>query len=229
MAILSRLPIDTAGVTDLSGRLWRDLPGHLIDGAGLSPAAQEVQRLSSTGHWVVPVLLPSGDRLTLLAWQATPPVFDGAEDRNGRRNHDEAAIWLRLLEGALSEAPPQAPFVLIGNANLDPADGEGRADALLSLLSDPRLQDPRPASSGGAAAATPGQAGDPALDTADWPETSDAGTPGPGNLRVDYVLPSADLRVTAAGVWWPAPGDPAAAEATLASRHRLVWVDVETD
>ena len=45
-----------------------------------------------------------------------------------------------------------------------------------------------------------------------------------GNLRVDYVLPSADWRVTGAGVHWP---DGEAGEiAGTASRHRLVWVDL---
>ena len=29
----------------------------------------------------------------------------------------------------------------------------------------------------------------------------------PGNMRVDYVLPSAGLTVTGAGVFWPAPGE----------------------
>lgn len=223
MAVLSRLPFGEA--TDYSGFLWRDLPGALIDGAELSPEAAAVQRLSSTGHWSVPVELPGGGVLTLLAWHAAPPVFDGPEDRNGRRNHDEAAFWSRLLEGALPYPPPEGPMVLLGDANLDPVDGDGRVEALEALLTGPRFQDPKPASAGGAAAqggANAGQAGDPALDTADW-----ADDPGPGNLRVDYVLPSAALRVTAAGVRWPEPGSEAAALAEAASRHRLVWVDLD--
>ena len=71
----------------------------------------------------------------------------------------------------------------------------------------------------GAARADGGQAGDPGLDTADWRED------GPGNLRVDYVLPSAELAVAGAGVFWPAPGVPLA-EAAAATPHRLVWVDL---
>ena len=225
MAVLSRLPLGQA--QDYSGFLWRDLPGALIDGAGLSPEAAAVQRLSSTGHWAVPVELPDGGTLTLLAWHGSPPVFDGPEDRNGRRNHDEATFWSRLLEGALPYPPPEGPLVLLGDANLDPVDGDGRAAALEALLTGPRFQDPMPASAGGAAAArqgaaNAGQTGDPALDTADWIDD-----PGPGNLRVDYVLPSAALRVTAAGVWWPEPGTEAAALAEAASRHRLVWVDLD--
>ncbi len=223
MAVLSRLPLGQT--TDYSAVLWRDLPGNLMAGAGLAEETAAVQRLSTTGHWAVPVDLPGGGPLTLLAWLATPPVFDGPEDRNGRRNHDEAAFWLRLLDGELPFAPPAAPFVLLGDANLDPVDGEGRAEALLALLADPRLQDVRPESAGAAAAAAQGgasarQRGPAALDTADWPDA-----PGPGNMRVDYVLPSAGLAVEKAGVWWPDSG-PAADTAAAASRHRLVYVDI---
>lgn len=221
LAVLSRLPVAAEEAIDLSALLWADLPGSLIDGAALSPEAVAVQRLSSTGHWQVPVVLPGGGRLTLLLWSATPPVFDGPEDRNGRRNHDEAALWLRHLDGALGPPAPVAPFVLLGNANLDPVDGEGRRDALAALLADRRLQDPAPESPGGAAAANPGHRGDPARDTVDWREN-----PGPGNLRVAYLLPSADLDVIASGILWPGPGAPLAETAARASRHRLVWVDL---
>lgn len=222
MAVLSRLPLGQAA--DYSALLWRDLPGNLMAGAGLPEEAAAVQRLSTTGHWAVPVDLPDGGQITLLAWLATPPVFDGPEDRNGRRNHDEAAFWLRLMDGDLPFAPPAGPFVLLGDANLDPVDGEGRAAALAALLADPRVQDLRPESPGAAAAARGGanarHKGPAALDTADWPDD-----PGPGNMRVDYVLPSAGLAVEGAGVWWPASG-PAADQAAAASRHRLVFVDI---
>lgn len=223
MAILSRLPIDAAKAKDYSAFLWRDLPGALIAGAGLSEDAAAIQRLSTTGHWAVPVTLPGGRDLTLLAWLASPPVFDGPEDRNGRRNHDEAALWNRLLDGALPFPAPAGPFVLAGDANLDPVDGDGRPEALNALLVDPRLTNPRPGSAGGAAA-DGAQKGDPALDTTDWPE---ALPDDPGNLRVDYVLPSADLTVTASGVYWPKLGEPGAEAAAAASAHRLVWVEVE--
>lgn len=216
MALLSRVPIFAEESRDFSGFLWRDLPEGLIAGAELAPEAAAVQRLSTTAHWDVALRLPGNRRLHLLAWSATPPVYDGPEDRNGRRNRDEAAFWLRYLDGRLPEAPPPPPYVLLGDANLDPADGEGRRDALDDLLRDPRLQDPRPASPGARAAADPGQRGDPALDTADY-------DPPTGNLRVEYILPSADLRVDGAGVIWPE--DPAAAAIT-ASRHRLIWVDI---
>lgn len=208
MAILSRVPLGT--VTDYSETLWRDLPDNVI-GDSLSPEAAAVQRLSTTAHWDVELL--TSPPLYLLAFSATPPVFDGPEDRNGRRNHDENAFWLGHL--------PDAPFVLLGNANLDPEDGEGRHEGVRALLADTRLQDPRPTSEGARLAADPGQQGDPALDTADWPDGK------PGNLRVTYVLPSTGLTVLEAGTFWPAPGQPLAAVVAAASPHRLVWVDLE--
>lgn len=214
MAILSRLPVDGAGAVDHSAFLWRDLPGHLSPDPPGSPLAA-VQRLSTTAHWQVPLRLPDGRSLTLLAWAATPPVFDGPEDRNGRRNHDEAAFWRLLLEGALPAPPPAPPFVLLGDAQLDPVDSNGRAEAMLALLDHPALTDPMPRGSHGRSA--PGQAGDPALDTVLYDF---------GGLRVAYVLPSADLAVAGAGVLWPVAGDALAPILAAASRHRPVWVEV---
>lgn len=208
MALLSRHPIQP--VRDLTPLLWADLPG--ADLSALTPEAAAVQRLSSTGHWDVALAPPGGRTVRLLAWHAGPPVFDGPEDRNGRRNADEIRFWPRYLAGELGP-PPEPPFVLMGNANLDPLDGEGRREAVADLLSHPALRDPEPRG-----ARLPGgadQRGDPALDTADWPEE------GPGNLRVDYVLPSADLRVLGSGLDRSGPSAPEGA-----SRHALVWVDV---
>ncbi len=196
MALLSRLPLRAEAARDFSAVLWADLPGNLIDGAGLSPGARAVQRLSSTGHWDVPLVLPSGHELHLLAFAATPPLFDGPEDRNGRRNRDETAFWLRYLDGALPVPPPLAPFAILGDADIDPVAGEGRRDALVALLADPRLQDPRPEGAQGTATALYG-----------------------APLRLDYILPSADLTVTGAGVIWPETGE-------TPPRRALVWVDI---
>jgi hypothetical protein len=112
MAVLSRLPIRSEEVRDFSGMLWRDLPGALLPD-GMAPDVQAAQRLSTTAHWEVPLDLPQGGTLRLLGWHATPPVFDGPEDRNGRRNHDEAAFWLRLFDGSLP-LPPAGPLRAAG-------------------------------------------------------------------------------------------------------------------
>jgi len=219
MAVLSRFPIDTDGVRNFSDLLWRDIPG-----ATLPPMADQVravQRLSETAHWVVPIRPANGPPITLLAYSATAPVFDGPEDRNGLRNRDETRFWMQFLDGTWGP-PPEGRFAIIGNANLDPVDGEGFRDTMSELLNDPRVQDPKPASLGAVAAADPAHRGDPALDTVDW--RSD----GPGNLRVSYVIPSADWQIIGAGVYWPAPGDESllGSDGLAAGAHRLVWVDV---
>ena len=243
MAILSRLPLGPA-------RTFRTLPWAAAPGAepprnpdGTPFWPDEVWRalpLSSKSHWDVPVALPGGGKMHLLASHPTPPVFDGPEDRNGLRNAAEIAFWAEYLDGGpflddtgeMAALAPDAAAVVLGDLNLDPVDGDGRREAIHRLLGHPRLQDPLPASPGGAPAAAAqgganaGQEGNPALDTADFRDDS------PGNLRVDFVLPSQGLEVTGAGVFWPAPDDPLAAlvaerkDERASSDHRLVWVDV---
>jgi hypothetical protein len=169
MAILSRLPILKDKGRDHSLLLWRDLPGAQLP--PLPQGAGSVLRLSSTGHHETVVQLPDGRDLRLLTWHAAPPAFDGAGDRNVRRNHDEAAFWRHLLD---SDQPPAPPFVLVGQANVDPEKGNGNPAALRALLADPRLQDVL------------------AGDTVDYGGSL-------GALRVSYILPAAGMTVTAAG------------------------------
>lgn len=235
MALLSRYPIDLPQVEDFSTLLWQAFPGAMlpeVNGAAFpSPEAQAVQRLSTTGHWVVPINLPDGRQLRLMAYYASPPVFDGPEDRNGKRNHDETRFWQAWLDGKFGQLP-KGPLVLLGDANLDPNDGDGLQAAMADLLAEGRLQDVRPTSRGGVAAARSqgginlSHKGDPALDTVDWPDAE-----GPGNLRVDYVVPSSDLKVLDAGVFWPVAEEgldrELMAAVTQASRHRLVWLDLD--
>lgn len=212
LAVLSRWPLGPA--TSHATFLWRDLPDTLIP-PDTDPALAAIQRLSSHAHVTLPVQI-GAQTLTLLLWHATPPAFDGPEDRNGRRNHDEAAFWLHLLNGTLPFAAPAPPFLLAGQANLDPQDGDGRPQALLSLLTHPALHDPAPR--GTHNRTEPAHRGDPALDTALYDRL--------GGLRLSYILPSADLTVTASGVLWPPPADPLAATLATASHHRPVWVDL---
>ncbi|GHC65853.1 endonuclease/exonuclease/phosphatase family protein [Neogemmobacter tilapiae] len=190
MAILSRLPLD--GGQDFSDFLWKDLPGAILP-PDMTAEQMAVQRLASVGHWNVALRLPDGNALNLLVWAATPPVFDGPEDRNGRRNHDEAAFWAQYLAGALPFVPPDGSFILVGQSNLDPERGDGRRQAIKGLLTNPLLQNPLGAP------------------TADYGGTL-------GALRVDVILPSADLRLLDSGTLWPPDAK--------ASRHALIWVDV---
>ena len=230
MAVLSRLPIDAQALRTFRRLPWRDLPGaelpRLPGGVPWFPAEVEAALpLSTRSHWEAPVILPDGGRLRLLTAHPTPPLYDGAERLNWRRNRDEIQFWIRYLDGWTPTddqgrtAGLQGPFVLLGDFNLDPEDGAGDRETMRRLLAHPRLQDPEPASRSAAAAArAQGGAnrdhkGPARLDTADWKDA-----PGPGNLRVDYVLPEAGLKVAGAGVLWPEGGEGLA--------HRLVWVDL---
>ncbi len=206
MALLSRYPILRKQARDFSALLWRDLPGADLPPwpqAQANPAADAIQPLSSTGHWDVPIeALADGGVLHVLAWSATPPLYDGPEKANARRNADEARFWKLLLDGALNWPPPERPFILMGNANLDPREGAGKREAIRQLLQDPRLQDPGPDAP-----------------TAIWPRKSAGGQARELRLRVDYVLPSADLKVLGSALVWP--------EGLEGGRHRaLLWVDI---
>ncbi|WP_298851150.1 endonuclease/exonuclease/phosphatase family protein [uncultured Ruegeria sp.] len=208
LAVLSRFEIMAEDVQDYSNLLWQDLPGATlpsVDGRPFpSDAAQKIQRLSSTAHWVIPIETPLG-RLNLMTFHAAPPVFDGPEDRNGLRNRDEIRFWSVLLNGDLGQVP-NGPLVIAGDANLDPKHGEGHKQAIHTLRTLSLLQDPMPMDPSGSTA------------TVAWKAT--------GEMRVDYVFPSSDLRVSGAGVIWPEEGDKLYDSAQRASRHRLVWVDV---
>ncbi|REK18990.1 MAG: endonuclease/exonuclease/phosphatase family protein [Actinobacteria bacterium] len=172
----------------------------------------------------------------------TPPVFDGEEDRNGRRNHDEIRFWADYVSPSRSHyiyddngrrggIDRGEQFVIAGDQNSDPRDGDSIPGAIQQLLNHPLIVNRfTPSSTGGVwASETQGGANEthltnPAFDTADFSDTA------PGNLRVDYVLPSKRLGISGSGVFWPAEGEPHFELTGVfpfpSSDHRLVWVDV---
>lgn len=243
MLVLSRYPIDSTQVRTFQLLKWSAMP----DAASpIDPLARRhfypeaiwrQLRLSSKSHWDVPVRTPHG-LLHFLVSHPTPPVFDGAEDRNGARNADELRLWHEYLDndsgdrswlcddsGSCGGLPNGEYFVLAGDYNNDPLDGDGRHDALISLLDHPRLHRyPAPRSDGAVAAseAVPvpnaEHRGPHAEDTASFGGKA-------GNLRLDYLLPSEKLGVIGSGVHWPMPGTPEY-ETASASDHYAVWVDL---
>ena len=94
MLVLARHPIETRDVRTFQMLRWSTMPGARqpadpATGQGwYAPEAWSQLRLSSKSHWDVPVRTPMG-RIHLLAAHPTPPVFDGPENRNGLRNHDD--------------------------------------------------------------------------------------------------------------------------------------------
>ncbi len=241
MAILSRYPVALVESRTFQNYRWVDLPGAVLpvwpDGTPWPDArVQATMRLSTVSHWDIVVKAPEGP-VHLLAANPTPPVFDGPEDANGRRNHDEIEFWVQYLDGAefgddqgRTAGLGEGAVVVLGDFNADPLDGDGMHDGIAALLGHDRLTDPMPKRPAGGSlvqdGVNVGQMGDPMLDTADWEDVEGQ----PGNMRVDFVLPSSDFRIEDAGVFWPAPDDPlhrlVESSEEFGGRHRLVWVDV---
>jgi predicted extracellular nuclease len=253
MAVYSMYPIDTEAARTFQLFLWNDMPGAMLpknpdDSSYYTPDELDVFRLSSKSHWDLPVLL--GDRTVhFLTSHPTPPVFDGPEDRNGTRNYDEIRFWADYIdpaestyiyddEGATGGLPADAYFVIAGDQNADPFDGDSIVGAANQLTENVLINNTEtPASLGGVQQSELQDLvndlhdGNPAYDTADFFD----GTPedfetAPGNLRSDYVLPGAAVPITASGVFWPLESDPlfdlVGVSPFPGSDHRLVWVDL---
>ena len=259
--IYSKYPIKS--VRSFQNFLWKDMPGNLLtndptaDAAGnlanfFSPEEINALRLPSKNHVDVTIDI-NGNEVHFLAAHPTPPIATGPEARNAKHNHDEIRFWSDYITGGATAAyiyddqggrgglDPGAIFVIAGDYNADPNDGDSYEFSIRPLLANPAVNTlTTPASEGGIGAATdPDNNGtanakhvsDPKYDTADF---SDA---GPGNLRVDYVLPSANVSIKDSGVFWPAAD---AAERPLvgefnqpdlfsglpSSDHKAVYVDV---
>ena len=185
--------------------------------------AGEVFRLSSKSHWDVPIRLPNGALLHMLCSHPTPPAFDGPEARNKRRNHDEIRFWADYVENAsyiiddkgnFGGLARGAAFVIAGDLNADPDEGQSLRDPIGLLLSTKAVgDDPRP--------------------VADVESTRlDADDTALFGLRVDYVLPSRTVAVLGSGVWRQLPdlaevsGTEDAPTKRFPSDHFPVWVDI---
>lgn len=247
MAVFSQHPILFDQIRTFQQFLWNDMPNALLpvdpvtSRSWYTEQELEIVRLSSKSHWDVPIEI-GGTVVHFLVSHPTPPVFDGAEDRNGRRNHDEIRFWADYVlpsrsgyiyddAGRTGGLSPGAKFVIAGDQNSDPLDGDSIPGSIQQLLEHPRVNTSMTPWSEGAIDAARRQGGinvdhrsDPRYDTADFADGD------PGNLRVDYVLPSRELRIVDAAVFWPVADDPlfrlVGDFPFPSSDHRLVWVDV---
>ena len=258
MAVLSMHAIRYDEIRTFQQFLWKDMPGALLPDdpatAGpadwYSPAELEVFRLSSKSHWDVPIEI-GGKVVHFLVSHPTPPVFDGPEDRNGTRNSDEIRLWADYVTpgptsayiyddaGTQGGLKPGELFVIAGDQNSDPLDGDSIPGSIQQLLDHPLVNTKvTPWSAGGPYWAdvqsflNDGHESDPLYDTADFCDTP-AFPPcsGPGNLRADYVLPRRNIPIAGAGVFWPTGDDPlvyltGTGFPVPSSDHRAVWIDV---
>jgi Endonuclease/Exonuclease/phosphatase family len=250
MLVLSRFPIDMAHVRTFQLFLWKDMPGNLIPTPFYSADEVDILRLSSKSHWDVPIQIGKKS-VHFLVSHPTPPVFDGAEDRNGRRNYDEIRFWADYITpgradyiyddaGAHGGLVPGSLFVIAGDENSDPLDGDSVPGAIQQLVEHPLVNTKTVPESVGAVEAARLQGGanashksDPRFDTADFADTA------PGNLHADYVLPRKAIQITDAAVFWPLQSDPLFRLVGVfdfatwgpvggfpTSDHRLVWADL---
>ncbi|WP_084698661.1 glycerophosphodiester phosphodiesterase family protein [Muricoccus aerilatus] len=260
MAIYSKYEILYDQVRTFQNFLWKDMPDARLPDNTATPEVGDyysdeelaVMPLSSKSHWDVPVMI-DGDVVHLIVAHPTPPTFDGPEDRNGLRNADEIRLIADYVtsgrgdyiyddQGVSGGLEPGARFIIMGDMNADPNDGDSVDTAINQLLDADTIDDSVVPTSAGAVeqAAIQGgsnasHTGDPARDTADFADAA------PGNLRADYVLPSVvGLTPLKGEVFWPATTDPTFPLAGTyspslppngfpASDHRLVAVDFSLD
>ncbi len=232
MALLSKYPIDEKNIRTFQFFKWKDMPNALkpINPETQQPwyneEAWQVFRLSSKSHWDIPVQV-GNKTIHILASHPTPPVFDGEENRNGRRNHDEIRFWHDYITPSKGDyiyddkhkfggLDKQQRFVILGDQNASNTDGDAIIAGINLLLQSPFIQDAKPESLGAKENAKNNPNGQ--YHTAYW------------KMRADYVLPSTlGWHIEDSGVFWPiktAETFRLIKERKASSDHRLVWLDL---
>lgn len=223
MALLvdERLTIREKDVRTFRLLPWDYMPGAFVPvesdqrTAWYPTEVLEVFRLSSKSHWDVPVELPGGAVVHFLCSHPTPPAFDGVEKRNARRNHDEIRFWVDYLENASylvddeskpGGLPRGASFVILGDLNADPDEGSSFKNPIMNLLG-----------SSARVVMTPAPTSTDVVQGLDADDTAAFG------LRVDYVLPSRDMKIERSGVWRHMPSG---GGSRFPSDHFPVWIDL---
>ena len=248
MVMLSRFPIVDDEVRTFQHLLWASMPGARLpdDPATPEPAdwytADElaVLPLSSKSHWDVPIDVDGRDRPRARVASDTRLRRCRGPQRAAQRRRDRFwadyvagndIAWIVDDAGATGGLDADAEFVIVGDLNSDPVDGDSRRRAIRTAARPRQVQDPPPASDGRAPGRRRTRRGANAVHAGDpgsTPPTSP--TTRTGNLRVDYVLPSDGFdnrrrrRVLAAATDELAVSSPS--EPPASSDHRLVWVDL---
>jgi len=241
--VLSQYPIKLDEVRTFQHFLWKDMPNaklpiHPETGeAWYSDEKLDILRLSSKNHIDVPIEFPEAI-VHILSAHPTPPTFDGSEKRNALRNHDEIRFFADYVQpetstyiyddkGKTGGLQQNDYFVIMGDLNADPKHGDSIDSAITQLLQHPRIHADIqrggfiPFSDGG--------------EECNKNMASQASTASWG-MRVDYVLPSNNMKIWDSRVFWPVKKDPLAYlveqielrhnnKKDISSDHRLVWLD----
>lgn len=229
MLLLSRYPLDKENIRTFQHFKWKDMPNAIrpvVPSTGEYFYNDEIWQqypLSSKSHWDVPVDV-NGSTIHLLASHPTPPVFDGPEDRNGSKNHDEVRFWLDYInnqdyiyddKGKTGGLISSSRFIVLGDQNASATEGNARPEAISALLNSPLINDERiPESDAAKKEDNPNAK----HHTAYW------------GMRADYVLPSTfGFEVINNGVFWPEKGSETyrlIKDRSASSDHRMVWSEL---
>lgn len=234
MALLSKYPIDFDNIRSFQHFKWQDMPNALMpkdpttNKPWYSEEVWQKLRLSSKSHWDVPVKV-NGKAIHILASHPTPPVFDGPEDRNGNRNHDEIRFWQDYISPKTSDyiyddkgnkggIKAEQSFIILGDLNASSTDGAAIKSGISNLLNSSNIQDVMPQSKA-AKLHSPDNI-NAKHHTAFW------------RMRADYVLPSAfGLTINDSAVFWPLKSEETyrlIKDRSASSDHRLVWLELTT-
>ena len=127
MVLFSKFPIKVDEIRTFQQFRWQDMPGNLLPRPFYAPDEVEVLRLSSKSHWDIPIDV-HGQTLHVLASHPTPPVFDGPEDRNGRRRLRRNSVFARLRDVELRRLHLRRPGVC-GGGRQTTGQSQGRIAA----------------------------------------------------------------------------------------------------
>ncbi|MDO6835940.1 endonuclease/exonuclease/phosphatase family protein [Pseudoalteromonas carrageenovora] len=230
MAVLSKYPIDFDKVRTLQKFKYKDMPNAQMP---TDPKTGEnwynknewqALRLSSKSFWDLPVKV-NNKTVHVLASHPTPPVFDGDEDRNGKRNHDEVRLIADYVsnkayiyddKGQKGGLKADSRFIILGDLNASPEGDKARTNTTDQILKNALINASFVPQSAGAKEQYDTNVAQNY--TANW------------QARVDYVLPSNyGLKIKNGGVFWPIKSSNEyrlIKDRNASSDHRLVWLDL---
>jgi len=262
-ALVSQYEIDTENTRSFQEFKWKDLNNAEIPTITIcdsewnkipegmecgdewyTEAEWNEVRLSSKTHIDAPIIIPTadGDQVVhLLLSHPTPPAFDTG--KNVAQNAAEVEFWHYYINdadfiyddaGITGGLEAGAKFVIMGDLNLDTQDGDGISSVMQALHDDELVnQDVM----NGALYPVSNGATEFAIDEGETHPMPERITSTFG-LAVDYAMPSANLNVTEAAVYWPATfedgrllvndiriGD--GEDKDISSDHRMTWFTTE--
>jgi hypothetical protein len=228
-AVLSRFPILVDEVRVISDIAWEDIPDNKIAqmkaeiGLDVPPGFPVFEKSLN----IVPVQV-GASKLYLVLLHPVTPAYDPI---NPYRNHDELRALRLFLDGELAGVEPLpagAKFMIIGDLNADPDDGDRLPGAIAQVLSHPDVVNHFPAGSGtkGNNGQFNSYLGGCGLDDGSVVEDPTARF----QLQLDYLLPSQSIGEPSDSLLFFPDYQTAREDFDLACRasdHRFLYVDVE--